>query len=234
MSDTRSQDNSPSFVAPVPCEFEDILSAEAVNFLVNLHREFNGRRLDLLRQRITRQERIDAGELPDFLPETEVIRKSDWTVAPIPPDLIDRRVEITGPVDRKMVINALNSGASVFMADFEDSNSPTWLNNIAGQQNVRDAVGGDIRYVSPEGKQYELNAKPAVLFVRPRGWHLVEKHFVVDGEPISGSLFDFGLYFFHNATALIAKGSGPYFYLPCRAIWRHASGMTYLYLRRNT
>jgi malate synthase len=214
MSYTNSQVGGASVLAPVPHEYEDILSPEAVSFLVSLHKKFNDRRLDLLRRRIERQERIDAGELPDFLPETESIRKSDWRVAPIPHDLVDRRVEITGPVDRKMVINALNSGANVFMADFEDSNSPTWLNNLAGQLNVRDAVRGDISYVSPEGKQYELNAKAAVLFVRPRGWHLVEKHFVVDGEPISGSLFDFGLYFFHNAKALISKGSGPYFYLP--------------------
>jgi|SRR6185437_2634406 malate synthase len=214
MSNTHSQIGDASVLAPVPHEYEDILSPEAVSFLVSLHKKFNDRRLDLLRRRIERQERIDAGELPDFLPETESIRKSDWRVAPIPHDLVDRRVEITGPVDRKMVINALNSGANVFMADFEDSNSPTWLNNLAGQANVRDAVRGDIRYASPEGKQYELTAKPAVLFVRPRGWHLIEKHFVVDGHPISGSLFDFGLYFFHNTKALIAKGSGPYFYLP--------------------
>ena len=214
MSNTHSQVGGASVLAPVSHEYEEILSPEAVKFLVSLHKKFNDRRLDLLRRRIARQERIDAGELPEFLPDTEPIRKTDWTVAPIPPDLVDRRVEITGPVDRKMVINALNSGANVFMADFEDSNSPTWLNNLAGQLNVRDAVRGEIRYVSPEGKQYELNAKAAVLFVRPRGWHLVEKHFVVDEEPISGSLFDFGLYFFHNAKALIAKGSGPYFYLP--------------------
>ncbi|MFZ1131943.1 MAG: malate synthase A, partial [Terriglobales bacterium] len=150
----------------------------------------------------------------DFLAETAAIREGDWKVAPIPNDLLDRRVEITGPVDRKMIINALNSGASVFMADFEDSNSPTWSNNIEGQQNLRDAIRGTIHYESPEGKQYRLGAKLATLFVRPRGWHLEEKHFLVEGKPISGSLFDFGLFFFHNAAALLSKGSGPYFYLP--------------------
>ena len=157
---------------------------------------------------------IDAGALPGFLPETAHIRESTWTVAPIPRDLLDRRVEITGPVDRKMIINALNSGASVFMADFEDSNSPTWMNNLEGQANLRDAVEGTISFVSPEGKRYQLNDHVATLLVRPRGWHLDERHFLVDGKPISGSLFDFGLYFFHNAHRLIRKGTGPYFYLP--------------------
>ena len=152
--------------------------------------------------------------MPEFLPETAHIRESEWTVASIPQDLLDRRVEITGPVDRKMIINALNSGASVFMADFEDSNSPTWMNNLEGQANLRDAVEGTISFLSPEGKRYQLNAPVATLLVRPRGWHLDERHFLVDGKPISGSLFDFGLYFFHNAQRLIRKGSGPYFYLP--------------------
>ena len=152
--------------------------------------------------------------MPQFLPSTADIRNSDWQVAPIPADLLDRRVEITGPVDRKMIINALNSGANVFMADFEDSNSPTWSNVIQGQVNLRDAVRGAITYTSPEGKLYELCETPAVLMVRPRGWHLVEKHFLIDGEPISASLFDFGLFFFHNAKTLIANGTGPYFYLP--------------------
>ena len=170
-----------------------------------------GRKIAARRERKTR---LDAGEGFDFLAETRAIRESPWTVAPLPDDLLDRRVEITGPVDRKMIINALNSGATHFMADFEDSNSPTWDNNIEGQINLIDAVRGTISYVSPEGKQYQLGAKPAVLFVRPRGWHLIEKHFLVDGTPISGSLFDFGLFFFHNAKALIAKGTGPYFYLP--------------------
>ena len=191
-----------------------ILAAEASAFLTRLAREFEARRQELLSRRAARQQQIDAGQLPDFLPETAHIREADWTVAPIPHDLRDRRVEITGPVDRKMIINALNSGANVFMADFEDSNSPTWQNNLEGQFNLRDAVGGTISYVSPEGKRYELNSSVATLLVRPRGWHLVERHFQVDGKPISGSLFDFGLYFFHNAQRLIRKGTGPYFYLP--------------------
>jgi malate synthase len=199
---------------PVDPQYEEILSSQAINFLAELHRRFDSRRRELLERRVQRQLAIDAGQLPDFLPETESVRKSDYTVAPIPADLMDRRVEITGPVDRKMIINALNSGANVFMADLEDSNSPTWSNNVSGQINLRDAVRGEIRYIGPEGKEYALGSRPAVLFVRPRGWHLVEKHVTVDGQPMSGSLFDFGLYFFHNAKALIAKGSGPYFYLP--------------------
>jgi malate synthase len=200
--------------APIPPACEQILTPEAVAFVVDLHREFESQRKALLDDRIQRQQAIDAGQLPDFLPETAEIRRSDYVVAPIPQDLLDRRVEITGPVDRKMVINALNSGASVFMADFEDSNSPTWENNLTGQLNVRDADHGDIQYTSPEGKQYKLNPKLAVLLVRPRGWHLTEKHFQVNGQPISGSLFDFGLYFFHNVKARMAKGTAPYFYLP--------------------
>jgi malate synthase len=191
-----------------------ILRPEASRFLTKLAREFESRRRELLQRRQTRQRKIDAGAMPDFLPETIDIRESDWTVAPIPKDLVDRRVEITGPVDRKMIINALNSGASVFMADFEDSNSPTWKNNLEGQANLRDAVDGTISFVSPEGKRYELSERVATLVVRPRGWHLEERHFLVDGKPISASLFDFGLYFFHNADRLIEKGTGPYFYLP--------------------
>ena len=190
------------------------LTPEASAFLTKLAREFEARRQQLLARRRARQQQIDAGQLPGFLPETAHIREAHWTVAPIPHDLRDRRVEITGPVDRKMIINALNSGANVFMADFEDSNSPTWQNNLEGQFNLRDAVGGTISYVSPEGKRYELNSRVATLLVRPRGWHLVERHFLVEGKPISGSLFDFGLYFFHNAKRLIGKGTGPYFYLP--------------------
>jgi malate synthase len=191
-----------------------ILTPDASNFLTKLARQFEARRQELLARRRTRQQYIDRGILPDFMPETAGIRQEEWTVAPIPKDLLDRRVEITGPVDRKMIINALNSGASVFMADFEDSNSPTWQNNVEGQLNLREAVNGTIRYTSPEGKRYELASRVATLMVRPRGWHLDERHFVVDGKPISGSLFDFGLYFFHNARNLIAKGTGPYFYLP--------------------
>ena len=162
-----------------------------------------------------RQARLDAGERPDFLPETQHIRDADWTVAPLPADLLDRRVEITGPVDRKMVINALNSGARVFMADFEDSTTPTWLNLLEGQANLRDAVRRTITYDDPTSKKhYELLAKPAVLFIRPRGWHMEEAHVLVDGQPMSGSLFDFGLYVFHNAKELLSRGSGPYLYLP--------------------
>ncbi len=168
----------------------------------------------LLEERARVAAQLDGGRLPDFLPETAAIRQGDWVVAPTPPDLLDRRVEITGPVDRKTVINALNSGASVFMADFEDANTPTWTNNLVGQFNLRDAVRGTIEHVSPEGKQYTLNKKTAVLMLRPRGWHLPEKHLVIDGEPVSGALFDFGLYLFHNAQALLAKDTGPYFYLP--------------------
>jgi malate synthase len=168
----------------------------------------------LLRERRDRQQRIDDGELPDFPQETEEIRRANWKVAAPPADLLDRRVEITGPTDRKMIINALNSGANVFMADFEDSNSPTWKNMLEGQANLCDAVNETIRYCSPEGKVYEVCEAPATLMVRPRGWHLVEKHFLIDGEPISASLFDFGLYFFHNARRLIRNGTGPYFYLP--------------------
>jgi malate synthase len=191
-----------------------ILTPEAIRFLTQLARRFESRRRELLERRQIRQKEIDGGTLPRFLAETAQVREAEWTVAPIPKDLLDRRVEITGPVDRKMIINALNSGASVFMADFEDSNSPTWMNNLEGQANLRDAIDGTISFVSPEGKRYQLNDHVATLVVRPRGWHLNEKHFLVDGKLISGSLFDFGLYFFHNAQRLIGKGTGPYFYLP--------------------
>src|SRR5579872_868879 len=199
---------------PVSDAYREILTPEALEFLAQLAQRFEPRRLELLERRRARQSELDSGKLPDFLPETANVRQGNWTVAPIPKDLQDRRVEITGPVERKMIINALNSGASVFMADFEDSNSPTWENNVEGQTNLRDAINGTINFASPEGKQYKLNERTAVLLVRPRGWHLVEKHVLVDSKPISGSLFDFGLYFFHNAAKLIAKGTGPYFYLP--------------------
>ena len=195
--------------------FADILTTEALTFVAGLHRTFNGRRLELLARRAERQAALDAGQLPDFLEETRAVREGDWTIAPLPQDLQNRRVEITGPVDRKMVINALNSGAKVFMADFEDASTPVWTNMIDGQLNLRDAVLGTIAYDDPvTDKHYELSDTPAVLLVRPRGWHLAEKHVLVDGEPMSGSLFDFGLYFFHNAKTLLHKGSGPYFYLP--------------------
>ena len=203
-----------TLTAPIPSGCEEILTPDALALVAELHKRFNGRRKQLLEARVERQKRIEAGEMPDFLPETKHIRESDYTVAPIPKDLLDRRVEITGPVDRKMVINALNSGANVFMADFEDSNSPTWDNIVQGQVNMRDAVRGTIEYTNPQGKHYKLKENPAVLLVRPRGWHLLEKHATIDGEPISGSLFDFGLYFFHNAKAALDKGTGPYFYLP--------------------
>jgi malate synthase len=195
--------------------YDTILTAEAQKFLLDLHLKFNDRRLDLLQKRKERQKAINNGQLPDFLPETSDIRERQWKVAPLPSDLLDRRVEITGPVERKMVINALNSGAKVFMADFEDSNTPNWDNNITGQINMRDAINRTISYTNPKNqKHYKLNDNPATLLVRPRGWHLTEKHITHQGEAMSGSLVDFGLYFFHNAQPLIAQGSGPYFYLP--------------------
>jgi len=191
----------------------EVLTPEALAFVARLQREFGDRRLELLRLRDERQARLDAGESPQFLAETQSVRKSEWRVAKAPEDLLDRRVEITGPTDRKMLINALNSGARVFMADFEDANSPTWANLVEGQVNLIDAIERRIDFTSPEGKEYRLNDKVATLLVRPRGWHLDEKHVEIDGKPISGSLFDFGLYFFHNAKRLLGKGSGPYFYL---------------------
>ena len=204
-----------NILGAMPPAYDQILTADAQQFLCALHQQFNARRHELLAARETRQARIDAGELPNFLPETSDIREGDWTVAPIPADLQDRRVEITGPVDRKMVINALNSGANIFMADFEDSHSPTWEGTIDGQINMRDAIRRTITFDHPaKQKEYRLNEETATLMVRPRGWHLNEKHLLVDGQPMSGSLVDFGLYFFHNAKTLIASGSGPYFYLP--------------------
>jgi malate synthase len=191
----------------------EILSEEALAFIERLHREFDGRRKELLARRQERLERLTAGEKPGFLPETEEIRNGDWKVAPAPADLQDRRCEITGPVDRKMMINALNSGARVFMADFEDSCSPTWENVVTGQQNVKDAVRRTIRLETPE-KTYELGERIATLMIRPRGWHLVERHHEIGGEPVSGSLFDFGLVMFHNAEEMLERGTGPYFYLP--------------------
>jgi len=200
--------------APINGVFSEILTSHAIEFLGAMARKFEPRRVELLSARIDRQKKFGQGALPDFLPETASIREAEWSVSPIPAGLLDRRVEITGPVDRKMVINALNSGANVFMADFEDSNAPTWTNVVEGQINLRDAVNRSIRLVNPEGKKYELADRTATLMVRPRGWHLVEKHVLVDGQPISGSLFDFGLFFFHNAAELLKRGSGPYFYLP--------------------
>jgi malate synthase len=193
---------------------ERILTPEAVEFVAALHRRFNPRRLELLAARAERQHRLDNGECPEFLAETAHVRADQWTVGPTPADLQDRRVEITGPTDAKMVINALNSGASCFMADFEDSLSPTWRNVVEGQDNLMRAVRRTLQFTSPEGKEYRLGDQLAVLIVRPRGWHLAEKHLLVDGEAVSASLFDFGLYFFHNARELISRGTGPYFYLP--------------------
>ena len=203
------------FLAPITDSYAEILTPEAVAFIVDLQRTYNQRRKELLDARHKRQKRLDAGEKPNFLAETKSVRDAEWTVAPLPADILDRRVEITGPVDRKMIINALNSGAKVFMADFEDSNTPTWNNLIEGQINLRDAIRRAITFNDPStGKQYKLNDKTAVLFIRARGWHLEERHVRVDGEPMSGSIFDFGLYLFHNAKELLARGSGPYFYLP--------------------
>ena len=201
--------------APINPGYETVLTPEALAFVAELERKFGAERRRLLDARRAVQEKLDQGWKPDFLAETKTVRDGDWTVAPLPRDILDRRVEITGPVDRKMIINALNCGASVFMADFEDASTPTWANLIEGQANLRDAIAGTIAFDDPSSrKHYKLNDKTAVLFVRPRGWHLPEAHVLVDGEPMSGSLFDFGLYFFHNAKALLAKGSGPYFYLP--------------------
>jgi malate synthase len=211
-----------TFTAPISPRQAEILTPEAIAFLARLHRTHNARRKELLAARITRQAALDSGTKPDFLPGTAHILEAAWTIAPLPLDLLDRRVEITGPVDRKMIINALNSGAKVFMADFEDSTTPTWSNLLDGQLNLHDAVRRTITYQDPTTKKsYQLNENPAVLFVRARGWHLEERHMLVDSpelgqpaDPISGSLFDFGLHVFHNAKELLARNSGPYFYLP--------------------
>jgi malate synthase len=200
--------------APVDGRGEEVLAERALEFVAGLHRRFNPTREQLLAARVERQAEIASGRLPDFLSETREIREADWQVAPVPADLQDRRVEITGPVERKMMINALNSGARCFMADFEDANSPTWANCVEGQANLIDAIERTIELTTPEGKEYRLNEETAVLIVRPRGWHLPERHVLVDGAPISASLFDFGLYLFHCAGRLLDAGSGPYFYLP--------------------
>ena len=218
---SRNQANEPPRYGPgievnaeVTPEFAQVLTPEALAFAARLSRAFAGRRTELLARRVARQVQFDAGETPDFLVDTHDVREGDWACDPVPADIQDRRVEITGPVDRKMIINALNSGANVFMADFEDANTPLWTNNVQGQLNLRDAIRRRIDYISPEGKAYRLNERTAALFVRPRGWHLPEKHVIVDGEPIAGAIFDFALHFFHNAKELVARGSGPYFYLP--------------------
>src|SRR5450759_3109662 len=193
-------------------EQSGILTPEALVFIAELARKFGPVRLSLLEGRVKRQAELDAGKLPDFLAGTAAVRNGDWTIAAVPAELSDRRVEITGPAERKMLINGLNAGASVYMADLEDSITPTWSNVLVAQINLRDAVTRTIQHVNPDGKTYRLNEKTAVLFVRPRGWHLAEKHMTVDGKPVSASLFDFGLYFFHNAKALLARGTAPYFY----------------------
>jgi len=202
-------------LGPLRPGYAEILTPAALLFVADLQRRFGARREELLAARVARQARLDRGERPDFLAETAAVRRAEWRVAPLPHDLLDRRVEITGPVERKMIINALNSGASTFMADFEDSTAPTWANVVEGQLNLRDAVRRTISHVAPEsGKTYRLAERTAVLLMRPRGWHLPEKHVLVDGRPVSASLFDFGLYVFHNARALLARGTGPYLYLP--------------------
>jgi len=212
---TKSWPKGVTVLGDIKPGYERILSFDALALVASLHRKFNAERLALLSLRDKRQIELDIGFFPDFLPETDPIRKGSWKVSPLPKDLLDRRVEITGPVDRKMIINALNSPVKVFMADFEDSNSPTWTNCIQGQINLRDAVNRKIDFTHPvTQKLYALNEKTATLMVRPRGWHLIDKHIEIDGEPISASLLDFGLFFFHNAKTLIQSGSGPYFYLP--------------------
>src|SRR6476469_3260402 len=191
----------------------EILTPDALAFVADLQRRFSHERISLLEARHERQKELDAGVLPDFLPGTADVRSADWRVAPAPADLDDRRVEITGPAEPKMMLQALNSGARVFMADLEDALSPTWANVVGGQAALRAAVRRELTFDSPEGKAYRLNDDTATLLVRPRGWHLVERHVMVDGGPISASLFDFGLYFFHNAAELVERGTGPYFYL---------------------
>jgi len=203
------------FTASIPEKYDEVLSPEAVAFVAKLAREFSGRVDEVLGVREEWQAKIDAGEMPDFLEDTKDVREGDWTVAPVPEDLQDRRVEITGPPDRKMLINALNSGASTYMTDFEDANCPTWVNMLESQQNLREAIVRTISFDDPDtGKHYELNEDTAVLIARPRGWHLFEKHMLVDGKGVPGGIFDFGLYFFHNAQNLLDRNSGPYFYLP--------------------
>ena len=199
---------------PVEEKYKNILTPDALEFAAFLHQTFNSTRLQLLEERKTRQAEINEGHMPNFLTDTEHIRMGDWKIANTPWDLKDRRVEITGPVDRKMIINALNSGVKVFMADFEDSNSPTWENVIEGQINLRDAINKTISFTNERGKFYELNDEIATLMVRPRGWHMEEKHVHVNDQPFSASIFDFALYFYHNANTLISSGTGPYYYLP--------------------
>ena len=199
---------------PIKPGFETILTHDALALIATLHRAFEGRRQELLKARVARQARIDGGEMPDFLPETKSVREGDWKVAPVPPTLHCRRVEITGPVEAKMIINAFNSGADSYMADFEDSNSPNWNNQIQGQVNMYKAIRRELAFKNEAGKEYKLNDKIATLQIRPRGWHLDEKHVTVDGQRVGGGIFDFAVFFFHNAKEQIARGAGPFFYLP--------------------
>src|SRR5882672_4051834 len=202
-------------IAPRLERSAEVLTPTALDLVVTLHRKFNGRRLELLAARAQLQKQLDAGGLPEFLAETAATRAGEWCVAPVPADLLDRRVEITGPVDRKMIINALNAPVQAFMADFEDSSSPTWENMVSGQINLRDAINRDIDYLdAASGKSYRLGARIATLIVRPRGWHLPEKHLHIDGEPVSASLFDFAIFLANNHESLARAGTGPYFYLP--------------------
>jgi malate synthase len=212
--DAVSEADGVEIVGPMEERFSEVLTREALGFLARLEREFGPTRRDLLRRRDERRALFATGEMPGFPEQTRDVREGNWTVAPVPTDLEDRRVEITGPTDRKMMINALNSGAKVFMADFEDANSPTWANMVGGQVNLLDGVARTIQLSTPDGKEYRLADETATLVVRPRGWHLPENHVLVDRAPMSGSLFDFGLYFFHNARRLLERGTGPYFYLP--------------------
>ncbi|HMW56939.1 MAG TPA: malate synthase A, partial [Accumulibacter sp.] len=200
--------------APIQPGYETILTPEALALVAKLHRSFEDRRQELLQARVARQERIDAGEMPDFLPETRSIRDGDWKIAPLPKALERRRTEITGPVEAKMIINAYNSGADSYMSDFEDSNSPKWDNQIQGQVNLYKAIRRQLSFTNEAGKKYTLNDTIATLQIRPRGWHLDEKHVTVDGQRVSGGIFDFGLVFFHNAREQIARGAGPFYYLP--------------------
>ena len=200
--------------APIQAAYDSILTADALTLVAKLHRAFEGRRQELLQARVTRQARIDAGEMPDFLPETALIRAGDWKIAPLPKALERRHTEITGPVEAKMIINAYNSGADSYMCDFEDSNSPKWDNQIQGQVNIYKAIRHQLSFTNEAGKEYKLNDKVATLQIRPRGWHLDEKHVTVDGQRVSGGIFDFALVFFHNAKEQIARGAGPFFYLP--------------------
>src|SRR5437870_1447498 len=212
-SSVRDLPEGVEIIGPITTGYDEILTPDALSFVAKLHRAFESRRRECLQRRQDRQEAFDRGESLDFLTETKHIREGDWSCAPVPADLQDRRVEITGPTDRKMVINALNSGAKMFMADFEDANSPTWANMVEGQANLIDAIERTIELES-KGKTYRLGDEVATLLVRPRGWHLPERHLSVDGEPVSASLFDFGLYLFHNGRRLLDRGSGPYLYLP--------------------